>query len=51
MFVNVHHAGERIDSGRWPKLAAYVARIHGRPSFKALIEEETPFVQRFRDAA
>jgi hypothetical protein len=26
-------------------------RLHARPSFKALIEEETPFVQRFRDAA
>jgi glutathione S-transferase len=51
MFVNLRHAGEAIDSARWPKLAAYVARIHARPSVKALIEEETPFVQRFRDAA
>ena len=51
MFVNVRHAGEAVDAGRWPKLAAYVARLHARPSFKALIEEETPFVTRFRDAA
>lgn len=50
MFVNVHHAGEIIDKGRWPKLAAYVARIHERPSFQSLIEEETPFVQRARAA-
>jgi glutathione S-transferase len=51
MFVNVYHAGEVVDSGRWPNLAAYVARLHARASFQALIEEETPFVKRFRDAA
>ena len=50
MFVNVHHAGEMIDESRWPKLAAYVARLHQRPSFQSLIEEETPFVQRARAA-
>ncbi len=39
-FVNLTHAGETVDASRWPKLAAYVARNHARPSFKALIEEE-----------
>ena len=39
-FVNLMHAGETVDASRWPKLAAYVARNHARPSFKALIEEE-----------
>ena len=39
-FVNLQHAGERIDAARFPRLAAFVARIHSRPSFKALIEEE-----------
>jgi glutathione S-transferase len=48
MFVNVHHAGEMIDASRWPNLATYVARIHARPSFQALIEEEMPFIQRAR---
>jgi glutathione S-transferase len=41
-FVNLRHAGVRPDATRWPKLAAYVDRIHARPSFKAVIEEETP---------
>jgi glutathione S-transferase len=50
MFVNVHHAGEMIDASRWPSLATYVARTHARPSFQALIEEETPFIQRTRAA-
>jgi glutathione S-transferase len=40
-FVNMAFGGERVDASRWPRLAGYVERIHGRPSFKALIEEET----------
>ncbi len=40
MFVNWGHAGETVDAKRWPKLAAYVERIHARPSFKSVIEEE-----------
>jgi len=39
-FVNLRHAGFGVDAQRWPKLAKYVAGIHARPSFKALIEEE-----------
>ncbi len=39
-FVNWAHGGERVDPKRWPKLAAYVDRVHARPSFKPLIEEE-----------
>jgi glutathione S-transferase len=50
MFVNFAHAGEKLDAKRWPKLAAYVDKIHARPSFKALIAEESPFVERFRAA-
>jgi glutathione S-transferase len=50
MLVNFDHAGETLDATRWPQLSAYKNGIHGRPSFKALIDEETPFVQRFRAA-
>jgi len=39
-FVNFAHGQEKVDAGRWPKLAAYVERLHARPSFKAIIEEE-----------
>ena len=39
-FVNLMHGGETVDGSRWPRLAAYLERIHARPSFKALIEEE-----------
>lgn len=40
VLVNFQHAGERVDAARWPRLAAFAERIHGRPSFKALIEKE-----------
>ena len=50
-FVNFLHTGESIDAARWPKLAAYVGRIHGRPSFAKLIAEESPIIQHFRSAA
>jgi glutathione S-transferase len=39
-FVNLGHAGVTVDPERFPKLAAYLDRVHSRPSFKALIEEE-----------
>jgi glutathione S-transferase len=48
MLVNFEHAGETIDPSRWPKLAAYVARIHARASFRAFIDEERPYIERVR---
>ena len=39
-FVNFQLAGYTIDAKRWPKLAAYIAKVHSRPSFKAVIETE-----------
>jgi glutathione S-transferase len=50
MFVNFEHAGETLDAARWPNLSRYVASIHARPSFKALIDEERPICERFRAA-
>jgi glutathione S-transferase len=47
-FVNLAHARVGVDASRWPKLAKYVERVHARPSFKALIDEEAP---AFRPAA
>ena len=39
-FVNLAHAGYTVDAARWPKLAAFVTRIHARPSVAALIQED-----------
>jgi glutathione S-transferase len=50
MIVNFEHAGEAIDVARWPNLAAFVKRVHERPSFKTCIDEERPFIQRVRAA-
>jgi glutathione S-transferase len=37
-FVNLMLAGVTPDASKWPKLAAYLGRIHSRPSFKPLID-------------
>jgi glutathione S-transferase len=50
MLVNFQHAGETIDETRWPALAAYAKRVHGRPSFQARIAEESPLIQHLRAA-
>ena len=43
-FVNFHHAGAKLDAARWPSLAAYIERIHARPSFAACIEVERQLI-------
>jgi glutathione S-transferase len=50
MLVNFCHAGECVDGKLWPKLGAYMDRLHARPSFKERIEEETPFISQLRAA-
>lgn len=44
IFVNYFHAGETIDAARWPKLAAYVKRLHARPSFQRILDQERDLV-------
>ena len=50
MLVNFDHAGEKLDAARWPKLDAYGKRLLARPTFKVLMEQEKPIVERFRAA-
>lgn len=47
MLANFDHLGEEINPARWGHLCAYAERLLQRPSFKLLIEEEVPTVQRF----
>lgn len=39
-FVNMHHAGGKVDAARWPALADYVSRMLARPSFAECIADE-----------
>ncbi len=39
-FANFAIADAEVDAKRWPKLAAYVVRVHARPSFKKLMDED-----------
>jgi len=48
--VNLQHAGFKVDADKWPALADYVARMHARPSFKALIDEEAGLFEKTRAA-
>lgn len=41
-FVNFRHAGEGLDAERWPRLAAWLERVHARPAYKAILDEEFP---------
>ncbi|HEY5239685.1 MAG TPA: glutathione S-transferase family protein [Rhizomicrobium sp.] len=50
ILVNFDHSGEKVDAARWPKLAAYVKRLHDRPSFASMLAEERPLVQSVRAA-
>ena len=40
-FGNLRLAGGSVDEARWPKLAAYIARMHARPSFAARVDDES----------
>jgi glutathione S-transferase len=41
-FVNLRHAGVAPERRRWPRLRGFLDRVWSRPSFKKVIEEETP---------
>jgi glutathione S-transferase len=45
-FVNLQHAGETVDAGKYPNLAKYLTAMMARPSIKELIEEEKAFFQQ-----
>ena len=44
MLVNFALAGATLDDARWPRLAAWRDRIHGRDSFARCIEEERKLI-------
>jgi glutathione S-transferase len=41
-FVNLRHAGVAPDRKRFPRLRAFLGRLHARPAFAKCIAEETP---------
>ncbi len=41
MFVNYHHARAAFNPAHYPKTVAWVASIHARPSFAAVIAKES----------
>lgn len=45
-FVNLQHGGESVDASRWPKMAAYIERMHQRPAFRSQTEKEVGFIRK-----
>jgi glutathione S-transferase len=43
-FVNFVLAGAKLDATRWPDLAAWMERLHARPSFAACLAAERKFM-------
>ena len=49
--INMEHGGERLDEGRWPKLAAHYARIKARPSVEAVLPGEQKMLAKLSGKA
>lgn len=45
-FANYKYGGETVDASRWPKIAAFINRVHGRSTFAPLIEREFGFINK-----
>lgn len=45
--VALVHSDYQCDAGRWPKMAAYLQRLHGGPIFAPLIEDEKALLASF----
>jgi glutathione S-transferase len=41
-FVNFAIAGEKVDTSRWPRFAAYVDRIHALPCYAPIVAADMP---------
>jgi len=39
-FVNASYASYEVDAGRWPKFAAFIARVKAHPEVAAILEQE-----------
>jgi glutathione S-transferase len=47
-FANYSYGDGAVDAARWPALAAFVQRVHSRPSFKELIEKDRAGIEAMR---
>ena len=48
-FANLKLGGEVIPATGWPKLSAYIERLHNRESIKPLLEKELELVNSFKE--
>lgn len=43
--INVVYVSDGLSADRWPKVAAWIARVKARPSVAAALAEEAPMIQ------
>lgn len=43
--INVGYVSDGLSADRWPKVAAWIARVKARPSVAAALAEEAPMIQ------
>lgn len=48
MFLNAGYAGYAVDARRWPKLAAYLQRMHAHPLYLRRIDQERAVLEKLR---
>jgi len=46
-FVNFKYAGYEVDAVKWPKLSAFIKRMHASDCMAPLLEEEQQFFKQF----
>jgi len=44
--INLRHAGVEVDAAKFPAVAAWFERVVGRPSLKALVEQDQGFLAK-----
>ncbi|KGK00486.1 glutathione S-transferase family protein [Thalassotalea sp. ND16A] len=47
MFLMMHHCQQRCDASKWPKVAAYIERVHGSKLFCDLQVEEKQLFAKY----
>jgi glutathione S-transferase len=47
--LNVGYVSDALESGRWPKVAAWIAAVKARPSVAEVLEAEWPMVAPMLD--
>jgi glutathione S-transferase len=49
-FCNLQYGRVDVDTGRWPRMAAFIQRMHARPSFQEFMGKDRRFIEKMLGA-